>query len=143
MYLQVEIPIAHVAHGAGGIGGCGWHESELREAETFHECDRSGIVCENNAACLAHIAFSTFFKQFGECVCADSPALPLRIDIVGEIGDAVVSCAIVENGKRAESNNLPRSVIFYRFRDEYRVWIMMLFNPCFALFVCAWGYVGG
>ena len=108
----------------------------------FHQCDRTGIVCENNAACLTHITLSTFFKQFGECVCTDSPALPLRIDIIGEIGDAVVSRAIVENGKRAESNDPPLSVIIYRFRNEHRIRIMMRFNPCFALFVCAWSYIG-
>mgnify|MGYP006964167586 FL=1 len=56
------------------------------------------------------------------------PALPLRIDIIGEIGDAVVSCAIVENGKRAESNDLLLSVIICRFRDEHRIRIMMRFN---------------
>ena len=68
------------------------------------------------------------------------PAIADRYN--SEIGDAVVSCAIVENGKRAESNDPPLSVIIYRFRNEHRVRIMMRFNPCFALFVCAWSYIG-
>ena len=102
----------------------------------------SAIEPALSAKIITHITLSTFFKQFGECVRTDSPALPLRIDIIGEIGDAVVSCAIVENGKRAESNDPPLSVIIYRFRDKHRVRIMMRFNPCFALFVCAWSYIG-
>lgn len=70
------------------------------------------------------------------------PCPAIAVDVVGKIGDAVISRAIIENGKRAESNDPPLSVIIYRFRNEHRVRIMMRFNPCFALFVCAWGYIG-
>ena len=39
LYLEVEIPVGHITHGAGGVGGGGGHEAELGEAESSHEGD--------------------------------------------------------------------------------------------------------
>ena len=82
------MPVAHVAHGSGGVGGGLGHESELGESEMFHQCDGSAVVGEDNAAGFAHVAVSAFVKQFGQCEGARSPALPFGGDVVGEVGDA-------------------------------------------------------
>lgn len=36
---------------------------------------------------------------------AYSPALPCRIDVIGQIGDTVISCAVIEHGERTEAND--------------------------------------
>ena len=75
------------------------------EAEAVHEGNGAGVIGENDAAGLAHVAGQRLGEQPVKHERAYSPALPCRIDVIGQIGDTVISCAVIEHGERTEAND--------------------------------------
>ena len=65
----------------------------------------TGGIGENDAAGLAHVAGQRLGEQPVKHERAYSPALPCRIDVIGQIGDTVISCAVIEHGERTEAND--------------------------------------
>lgn len=54
---------------------------------------------------LLHVAGQRLGEQPVKHERAYSPALPCRIDVIGQIGDTVISCAVIEHGERTEAND--------------------------------------
>lgn len=75
------------------------------KAEAVHEGNGAGVIGENDAAGLAHVAGQRLGEQPVKHERAYSPALPCRIDVIGQIGDTVISCAVIEHGERTEAND--------------------------------------
>lgn len=63
------------------------------------------FIGENDAAGLAHVAGPRLGEQPVKHERAYSPALPCRINVIGQIGDTVISRAVIEHGERTEADD--------------------------------------
>ena len=77
----------------------------MGEAEAAHEGNGADVIGENDATGLAHVAGPRLGEQPVKHERAHSPALPCRIDVIGQIGDAVIPGTIVEHGERTEADD--------------------------------------